>query len=67
MRDCLERITDWTSGDIKDHDDTNGDADDGARLITSGWRETQMGRWVKERNLKEARREKNRKNMHNLI
>lgn len=67
MRDCLERITDWTSGDIKDHDDTNGDADDGARLITSGWRETQMGRWMKERNLKEARREKNRKNMHNLI
>lgn len=40
MRDCLERITDWTSGDIKDHDDTNGDADDGAMLITSGWRET---------------------------
>lgn len=64
MRDCLERITDWTSGDIKDHDDTNGDADDGARLITSGWRETQMGRWVKERNLKEARKEKNKQKKH---
>lgn len=61
MRDCLERITDWTSGDIKDHDDNNGDADDGAMLITSGWRETQMGRWVKERNLKEDRKEKKQK------
>lgn len=61
MRDCLERITDWTSEDIRDHDDTNGDADDGARLITSGWRETQMGRWVKERNLEEAKRGKKEK------